>query len=133
MSFVPVVIEQSSRGERSFDIFSRLLRERIIFLGTPIDDMVANVDWEQIRQEYTDKAAELGVNNGWYAAIYEILNKISKDRCFCIGFLSVRYCYACKFIPINIFEFKKKLHNFYVFMQKFMNIQIAYHRNFAKM
>ncbi len=43
MSFVPVVIEQSSRGERSFDIFSRLLRERIIFLGTPVDDMVANV------------------------------------------------------------------------------------------
>ena len=43
MSFVPVVIEQSSRGERSFDIFSRLLRERIIFLGTGIDDMVANL------------------------------------------------------------------------------------------
>ena len=43
MSFVPVVIEQSSRGERSFDIFSRLLRERIIFLGTQIDDMVANL------------------------------------------------------------------------------------------
>ena len=42
MSFVPVVIEQSSRGERSFDIFSRLLRERIIFLGTEIDDDVAN-------------------------------------------------------------------------------------------
>ena len=37
MSFVPVVIEQSSRGERSFDIFSRLLRERIIFLGTPVE------------------------------------------------------------------------------------------------
>ena len=43
MSFVPVVIEQSSKGERSFDIFSRLLRERIIFLGTPVDDMVANL------------------------------------------------------------------------------------------
>ncbi|MFH0703163.1 MAG: ATP-dependent Clp endopeptidase proteolytic subunit ClpP [bacterium] len=43
MGFVPVVIEQSSRGERSFDIFSRLLRERIIFLGTPIDDMIANL------------------------------------------------------------------------------------------
>ena len=43
MSFVPVVIEQSSRGERSFDIFSRLLRERIIFLGTQVDDMVANL------------------------------------------------------------------------------------------
>ena len=41
------------------------------------------------------------------STIYEILNKMSKDRCFCIGFLSVRYCYTCKFIPINIFEFKK--------------------------
>lgn len=39
---IPVVIEQTSRGERSFDIFSRLLRERIIFLGTPINDDVAN-------------------------------------------------------------------------------------------
>ena len=43
MSYVPTVIEQSSRGERAFDIFSRLLRERIIFLGTPVDDMVANL------------------------------------------------------------------------------------------
>ena len=42
LSYVPMVIESSSRGERSFDIFSRLLRERIIFLGTPVDDMVAN-------------------------------------------------------------------------------------------
>jgi len=42
-AYVPVVIEQSSRGERSFDIFSRLMRERIIFLGTPVDDMVSNI------------------------------------------------------------------------------------------
>ena len=42
MGYVPTVIEASSRGERSFDIFSRLLRERIIFLGTEIDDDVAN-------------------------------------------------------------------------------------------
>src|SRR6195256_360045 len=41
MNLVPVVVEQSSRGERSFDIFSRLLRERIIFLNGPIDDGVA--------------------------------------------------------------------------------------------
>src|SRR4026208_765632 len=39
---IPMVIEQTSRGERSFDIYSRLLNERIIFLGTPIDDTVAN-------------------------------------------------------------------------------------------
>ena len=42
LNYVPTVIEQSSRGEKSFDIFSRLLRERIIFLGTEIDDDVAN-------------------------------------------------------------------------------------------
>ena len=41
LSYVPTVIESSSRGEKSFDIFSRLLRERIIFLGTEIDDDVA--------------------------------------------------------------------------------------------
>src|SRR6266705_1428924 len=40
---VPMVIEQTSRGERHFDIYSRLLNERIIFLGTPIDDTVANL------------------------------------------------------------------------------------------
>ena len=42
INYVPTVIENSSRGERSFDIFSRLLRERIIFLGEAIDDDVAN-------------------------------------------------------------------------------------------
>ena len=42
---IPIVIEQTSRGERSFDIYSRLLKERIIFLGTPIDDGVANVEF----------------------------------------------------------------------------------------
>ena len=42
LSYVPTVIEASSKGERSFDIFSRLLRERIIFLGSTIDDDVAN-------------------------------------------------------------------------------------------
>jgi ATP-dependent Clp protease protease subunit len=40
---IPMVIEQTSRGERSFDIYSRLLNERIIFLGTPIDDQIANL------------------------------------------------------------------------------------------
>ncbi|MCC6265701.1 MAG: ATP-dependent Clp protease proteolytic subunit, partial [Bryobacterales bacterium] len=40
---VPMVVEQSSRGERAYDIYSRLLKENIIFLGTPIDDQVANL------------------------------------------------------------------------------------------
>jgi len=42
MSLIPMVIEQTSRGERAYDIYSRLLKDRIIFLGTPIDDIVAN-------------------------------------------------------------------------------------------
>ena len=43
MPLIPTVIERSARGEREYDIYSRLLNERIIFLGTPIDDQVANV------------------------------------------------------------------------------------------
>jgi len=42
MNFVPMVIEQNNRGERAYDIYSRLLKDRIIFLGTPVNDMVAN-------------------------------------------------------------------------------------------
>src|SRR5918996_464261 len=45
---VPVVIEQTNRGERSFDIYSRLLKDRIVFLGTPIDDQVANLIMAQL-------------------------------------------------------------------------------------
>ena len=45
---VPIVIEQTNRGERSFDIYSRLLKERIVFLGTPIDDQVANLVMAQL-------------------------------------------------------------------------------------
>jgi ATP-dependent Clp protease protease subunit len=42
MSLVPIVVEQTARGERSYDIYSRLLKDRIIFIGTPISDDVAN-------------------------------------------------------------------------------------------
>ena len=45
---VPTVVEQTPRGERAFDIYSRLLKERIVFLGTPIDDGVANVIMAQL-------------------------------------------------------------------------------------
>ena len=47
-NLVPVVVEQTNRGERSFDIYSRLLKDRIIFIGTPIDDQVANVVMAQL-------------------------------------------------------------------------------------
>ena len=45
---VPTVIEQTNRGERAFDIYSRLLKERIVFLGTPIDDTIANLIMAQL-------------------------------------------------------------------------------------
>ena len=94
MSFVPVVIEQSSRGERSFDIFSRLLRERIIFLGTPIDDMVANLIVAQLLlldSENPEKDIMLYINSPGGSvsagmAIYDTMNYIRCDvSTVCIG------------------------------------------------
>ena len=63
---VPVVVEQTSRGERSFDIYSRLLKERIVFLGTPIDDAVGNLIMAQLlhlESEDPDKDINLYVNS----------------------------------------------------------------------
>ena len=63
---VPMVIEQTSRGERAFDIYSRLLNERIIFLGTPVDDQVANLIVAQLlhlESEDPDKDISLYVNS----------------------------------------------------------------------
>ena len=94
MSFVPVVIEQSSRGERSFDIFSRLLRERIIFLGTPIDDMVANLVVAQLLlldSENPDKDIMLYINSPGGSvtaglAIYDTMQHIRSDvSTICLG------------------------------------------------
>ena len=63
---VPTVIEQTNRGERAFDIYSRLLKERIIFLGTPIDDTVANLIMAQLlhlESEDSDKDINLYINS----------------------------------------------------------------------
>ena len=63
---VPMVVEQTSRGERAFDIYSRLLNERIIFLGTPIDDTVANLVMAQLlhlESEDPDKDIQLYINS----------------------------------------------------------------------
>ncbi|MGE5675934.1 MAG: ATP-dependent Clp protease proteolytic subunit [Mycobacterium leprae] len=63
---VPVVIEQTNRGERSYDIYSRLLKDRIIFLGTPIDDQVANVIIAQLlflESDDPDKEINLYINS----------------------------------------------------------------------
>jgi ATP-dependent Clp protease protease subunit len=94
MGFVPVVIEQSSRGERSFDIFSRLLRERIIFLGTPIDDMVANLIVAQLLlldSENPDKDIMLYINSPGGSvtaglAIYDTIQHIRANvATICLG------------------------------------------------
>ena len=94
MSFVPVVIEQSSRGERSFDIFSRLLRERIIFLGTPVDDMVANLIVAQLLlldSENPEKDIMLYINSPGGSvtaglAIYNTMQHIRADvQTICLG------------------------------------------------
>ena len=63
---VPTVIEQTNRGERAFDIYSRLLKDRIIFLGTPIDDTVANLVMAQLlhlESEDADKDINLYINS----------------------------------------------------------------------
>src|SRR5690242_21602874 len=63
---IPSVIEQTSRGERFFDIYSRLLNERIIFLGTPIDDQVANLIVAQmihLESEHPDKDINVYINS----------------------------------------------------------------------
>jgi ATP-dependent Clp protease, protease subunit len=94
MGFVPVVIEQSSRGERSFDIFSRLLRERIIFLGTPIDDMIANLVVAQLLlldSENPEKDIMLYINSPGGSvtaglAIFDTMQHIRADvNTICLG------------------------------------------------
>ena len=94
MSFVPTVVEQSSRGERAFDIFSRLLRERIIFLGTPIDDMVANLVVAQmllLDSENPEKDIMLYINSPGGSvtagfAIYDTMQHIRSDvSTICLG------------------------------------------------
>ena len=93
-SFVPVVIEQSSRGERSFDIYSRLLRERIIFLGTPIDDNVANSIVAQLLlldSDNPEKDISLYINSPGGSvtagfAIYDTMQHIRADvNTICLG------------------------------------------------
>ena len=91
---VPVVVEQTSRGERSFDIYSRLLKERIIFLGTPIDDAVANLVMAQmlhLESEDPDKDINLYINSpgGDVAsgfAVYDTMQYIKPDvTTICMG------------------------------------------------
>ncbi len=94
MPLIPMVIEQSPRGERSFDIFSRLLNERIVFLGTPVDDQIANLIVAQLlhlESQDPEKDIYLYVNSpggSVYAglAIYDTMQFIKPDvATICFG------------------------------------------------
>jgi ATP-dependent Clp protease protease subunit len=91
---IPMVIEQTTRGERAFDIFSRLLSERIIFLGAPIDDEIANLTIAELlhlESEEPDKDISLYINcpgGSVYAglAIYDTIQFVKPDvSTFCVG------------------------------------------------
>src|SRR6478609_196521 len=91
---IPMVVEQTSRGERAFDIYSRLLAERIIFLGTPVDDQIANLIIAQLihlESEDPDKDIHLYINSpggSVYAglAIYDTMQYVKADvNTICVG------------------------------------------------
>src|SRR5438034_2773302 len=91
---IPMVVEQDSRGERAFDIYSRLLRERIIFLGTEIDDQIANLVVAQLihlESEDPDKDISLYINSPGgvvYAglAIYDTMQFVKPEiQTMCVG------------------------------------------------
>jgi ATP-dependent Clp protease protease subunit len=94
MPLIPMVVEQSPRGERSFDIYSRLLNERIIFIGAPIEDETANLVVAQLlhlESEDPDKDISLYINcpgGGVYAglAIYDTMKFVEPDvQTICFG------------------------------------------------
>ena len=94
MALVPMVIEQTSRGERAYDIYSRLLRDNIIFLGTPVDDMIANLIIAQmlfLAAEDPEKDVSLYINSPGGSitagmAIYDTMQFIKNDvTTICIG------------------------------------------------
>ncbi len=94
MNLVPIVVEQTNRGERSYDIFSRLLKDRIIFIGGPIDDYVSNLAIAQmlfLEAEDPDKDIHLYLNSPGGVvtagmAIYDTMQYIKPDvSTICIG------------------------------------------------
>src|ERR1700745_4088063 len=91
---VPMVVEQTSRGERAFDSYSSLLNERIIFLGTPVDDQIANLIVAQLlhlESEYPEKDISIYINSpggSVYAglAIYDTIQFVKPDvATTCVG------------------------------------------------
>src|SRR3990167_733498 len=91
---VPMVIEQSGRGERAYDIYSRLLKDRIVFIGTPIDDTIANLIIAQIlflQMEDANKDISVYVNSPGGSvtaglAIYDTMQFVKCDvATYCLG------------------------------------------------
>jgi ATP-dependent Clp protease, protease subunit len=91
---IPMVIEQTSRGERAFDIYSRLLNERIVFLGTPVDDQIANLIIAQLlhlESEDPDKDISIYINSPGGSvyhglAVYDTMQFIKPDvQTICVG------------------------------------------------
>jgi ATP-dependent Clp protease protease subunit len=94
MPLVPIVIEQTNRGERSYDIYSRLLKDRIIFLGTPVFDEIANIIIAQLlflESSDPDKDIHFYINSPGGSvtaglAIYDTMRMVRPDvRTYCIG------------------------------------------------
>ncbi|EIA22124.1 ATP-dependent Clp protease proteolytic subunit, partial [Candidatus Arthromitus sp. SFB-1] len=94
MALVPIVVEQTSKGERSYDIYSRLLKERIIFLGDEVNDVTASLVVAQLlflESEDTDKDIHLYINSPGGSitagmAIYDTMQYIKPDvSTICIG------------------------------------------------
>ncbi|MBP1609988.1 MAG: clpP [Acidobacteria bacterium] len=94
MALIPMVVEQTNRGERAYDIYSRLLKDNIIFLGTPVDDNVANVVTAQLlflAAEDPEKDISLYINSPGGSipagmAIYDTMQFIKPDVCtICVG------------------------------------------------
>jgi len=94
MSVIPIVIEQTGRSERAYDIYSRLLKDRIIFLGSAIDDMVANTVIAQmlfLQTEDPDKDIHIYVNSPGGVvssglAIYDTMQYVKPDiATYCVG------------------------------------------------
>ncbi len=94
MALVPMVVEQSGRGERAYDIFSRLLKDRIVFIGTPIDDVIANLVIAQLlflEAEDPDRDINLYINSPGGVvsaglAIYDTMQFIKPDvATICMG------------------------------------------------
>jgi len=94
MALVPIVVEQTNRGERAYDIFSRLLKDRIVFIGTPIDDQIANLVIAQLlflEAEDPDRDIWLYINSPGGVvtaglAIYDTMKFIKPDvATYCMG------------------------------------------------